>query len=147
MFSNCSALQTVPLFDTSNVTSMSTTFANCRILPEIPLSNTVLVTLIQGVFSSCYGLQELPALNFNGVASAANASGAFSSTQRLSKSAVTVLRFSHNYTSCKLSKIRLEEIFTNLPVVTGQTITISGNYGAATCDRTIATAKGWAVVG
>ena len=26
-----------------------------------------------------------------------------------------------------------------------QTVTITGNYGAATCDQTIATGKGWTV--
>lgn len=32
-------------------------------------------------------------------------------------------------------------MFSILPTVTGQTVTITGNYGASTCDTTIATAK------
>jgi len=40
----------------------------------------------------------------------------------------------------------LNEIFTNAPTVSGQTMTVTGNPGAATCDTSIATAKGWTVV-
>jgi hypothetical protein len=49
--------------------------------------------------------------------------------------------------SCKLSAAALDEIYTNLPTVVGQTITVTGNYGIAGDDPTIATAKGWTVTG
>lgn len=42
---------------------------------------------------------------------------------------------------------QLDDIFTNLPTVTGKTINITGATGAATCTRSIATAKGWSVTG
>ena len=48
----------------------------------------------------------------------------------------------------KLSAEELNRIFTRLPVAAGAySITIWGNPGAATCDRSIATAKGWTVTG
>jgi len=46
-----------------------------------------------------------------------------------------------------LSSAALNEIYTNLATVTGQTITVSGNYGTTGDDPTIATAKGWTVSG
>jgi hypothetical protein len=56
-------------------------------------------------------------------------------------------RFTFSVASCKLSATALNEIYTNLPTVTGQTITVTGNYGVATDNPAIATAKGWAVTG
>jgi hypothetical protein len=43
--------------------------------------------------------------------------------------------------------VALNEIFTGLPVVTGQTITVSNNFGTgeAGYNPSIATAKGWTV--
>lgn len=40
----------------------------------------------------------------------------------------------------------LNRIFTALPSVTAKSIDVRGNPGAATCDTSIATAKGWTVV-
>jgi hypothetical protein len=53
--------------------------------------------------------------------------------------------FTFSIANCKLSGTALNEIYTNLPTVSGQTITVTGNYGTATHDPTIATAKGWTV--
>ncbi|MEN6553969.1 MAG: leucine-rich repeat protein [Methanobacterium sp.] len=44
-----------------------------------------------------------------------------------------------------LDTTELDRILTALPVVTGKTINIASNPGSATCDPTIATAKGWTV--
>lgn len=47
-----------------------------------------------------------------------------------------------------LNAAELEDIFTNkLQTVSSATIYINNNPGASTCDRTIATAKGWTVTG
>jgi hypothetical protein len=51
--------------------------------------------------------------------------------------------------SCQLSATALNEIFTNLvnrTSTTSATITITGNFGAATANTSIATAKNWVVV-
>ena len=55
------------------------------------------------------------------------------------------LRFTFSVANAKMSASALNEMFSILPTVTGQTVTITGNYGASTCDTTIATAKGWTV--
>ena len=48
-----------------------------------------------------------------------------------------------SYTS--LDATALNTLFGDLPTLTGKTITITGCPGAATCDTSIATAKGWTV--
>jgi len=49
-----------------------------------------------------------------------------------------------SYTS--LDATALNTLFGDLPTLTGKTITIKGCPGAATCDTSIATAKGWTVI-
>jgi hypothetical protein len=49
-----------------------------------------------------------------------------------------------SYTS--LDATALNTLFGDLPTLTGKTITITGCPGAATCDTSIATAKGWTVI-
>ena len=46
-----------------------------------------------------------------------------------------------------LSASALNEIYTNLPTKTGQSLTVTGNWGTSGDDPTIATAKGWTVTG
>jgi len=48
---------------------------------------------------------------------------------------------SHN----SLDAAALNLLFGDLPTISGKTIKITGNPGTATCDTTIATAKGWTV--
>jgi hypothetical protein len=50
-----------------------------------------------------------------------------------------------SYTS--LGTAALNQLFTDLPTITSKTINITGTPGAATCTRSIATAKGWTVTG
>ena len=53
-----------------------------------------------------------------------------------------------SYQNCNLSPTELNRIFTNLSSTgSGKTVTITGNWGAAACDRSIATGKGWTVTG
>jgi hypothetical protein len=71
----------------------------------------------------------------------------FNSCNSLARIEASDFRFTFTVANCKLSAAALDEIYTNLPTVTGQTITVSGNYGIAGDDPTIATAKGWTVTG
>jgi len=47
----------------------------------------------------------------------------------------------------KLDAAALNTLFGDLPTITSKTIDITGNPGAATCTRSIATSKGWTVTG
>jgi hypothetical protein len=51
-----------------------------------------------------------------------------------------------SYASCELSATALDAIYTALGDGTGQTITVTPNWGTGTDDPSIATAKNWTVV-
>lgn len=102
---------------------------------------------MSGMFNGCSSLQSIPALNVSAVASSTNFSSMFSSCNNLARIQAKEFKYTFSVTNCKLSSAALNEIYTNLPVVTGQTITVTGNYGTTGDDPTIATAKGWTVTG
>jgi hypothetical protein len=151
MFSGCSSLQTIPPFPGSvaAVTTMASMFSGCSSLQTIPPfpGSVAAVTTMTGMFSVCSSLLAVPAMNMSGITSAASMSSIFNACPSLARAPVTGARFSFSVASCKLSAAALNEIFTGLPTVTGQTITVTGNYGInqAGYDPTIATAKGWTV--
>ncbi len=150
MFQNCSSLQTIPPFPGSvaAVSNMSNMFNSCSSLQTIPAfpGSVATVNNMTNMFNSCFSLQAIPAMSMSGVSSSANAL-AFVSSPQLARIPVTGMRFSFSVASCKLSAAALNEIFTGLPTVTGQTITVTGNYGVSQSgyNPTIATAKGWTV--
>ena len=145
MFLSCFSLQSVPLFNTAAVTNMSSMFQSCSSLQSVPLFNTAAVTSMSSMFNNCNSLQSVPALNVSAVSSAANFASMFATCSSISRIQAEEFNFSFSVASCKLSAAALNEIYTNLPTVVGQTITVTGNYGTATHDPTIATAKGWTV--
>ncbi len=147
MFYGCYSLQTVPLFNTSAVTSMSNMFNNCYSLQTVPLFNTAAVTNMGSMFSGCFSLQSIPAFNVSAITSSSNFGSMVNSCGNLARIQAKNFRFTFSVASCKLSATALNEIYTNLPTATGQTITVTGNYGTASDDPTIATAKGWTVTG
>jgi surface protein len=67
MFFNCISLQSVPLFDTVNVTNMSGMFVNCFSLQSVPLFNTQNVTNMSAMFQSCWSLKSVPLFNTQNV--------------------------------------------------------------------------------
>jgi len=60
MFRDCSSLQTVPLFDTASATSMSNMFNGCTSLQTVPLFDTSSVTNMSIMFYNCTSLQTVP---------------------------------------------------------------------------------------
>ena len=67
MFDGCTNLQTIPLLDTSSVTTMSSMFINCTNLTTIPLLDTSKVTNMGAMFSGCSNLTSIPQLNTSAV--------------------------------------------------------------------------------
>ena len=57
MFNGCK-FATVPLFDTSSVTSMFAMFYGCTSLTNIPLFDTSNVTTMRNMFFNCYNVQS-----------------------------------------------------------------------------------------
>ena len=131
MFGGYSSLTDVPLFNTAAVTNMSGMFLTCNTLIKIPLFVTSAVTNMQNMFSGCINLSTVPLLSTSSVTTG-NFATMFASCVNLSRAALSGTKFTISYASCKLSRTELESIFTYLGLGTGQTITITGNYGAAT---------------
>ena len=63
MFQYCSAITTIPLLDTSEVTDMSKMFYNCNSLQTIPAMDTSKVTTMTSMFENCTSLQTIPAMD------------------------------------------------------------------------------------
>ena len=147
MFAGCRSLIFVPAFDTPNVTNMASMFNSCSDIVRIPAFNTSSVTNFSAMFSGCTTLVEVPEFDMSTPTAASGYSTTFTNCTSLSRIRATGIRFSFTLANLKLSATALNEIYTNLPTVTGQTITVSGNYGVASDDPTIATAKGWTVTG
>ena len=146
MFNACSSLTSVPLFNTSAVTNMSNMFTNCSSLTSVPLFNTSAVTSMGSMFNGCSALTTIPAL-VSSVVTAAGLAGIFTSCVSLSSAPFSGTNQNISYANCKLSAAALNAIYTGLSSSgTGKTITVTGNWGTATHDPSIATAKGWTVV-
>jgi hypothetical protein len=144
MFYNCYSLQTVPLFNLAACTNATSMFQNCSSLQTVPLFNLAACTSATSMFQNCSSLQTVPLFN---LAACTNALQMFSSCPSLVKGVCSGTKTSISYTSNKLSATELNAIYTALATVVGQTITVTGNWGAATDNPTIATSKGWTVIG
>jgi hypothetical protein len=120
---------------------------NAKRIPPFP-SSTAGITNMNGMVTAMPNLQELPVINMAGAASGANGSlTSAQQSQSLKRMRISGMRFSFSLVNCQLSAVALNEIFDGLPVVTGQTITVTGNYGTSQSgyNPSIATAKGWTV--
>lgn len=143
-FNNCYALASIPLLNTALGTDFSYTFANCYSLASIPLLDTALGTDFSNMFNSCSSLVSVPLLD---TALGTSFSSMFANCYSLAKGAMFDTKANISYSGCKLGPAELNEVYTNLATVTAKTITVTGNWGAATADPSIATAKGWTVIG
>lgn len=72
-FRGCSNLSFVDSLNTSNVTTMSQTFQDCKLIKRIPLFNTEKVTTMYQLFSGCTNLKNVPQFDTK----ALNAYGSF----------------------------------------------------------------------
>ena len=148
IFYGCTSLREVPLFDFSSAGIMSAAFEKCRSLRTVPAFNTDSCYRIDRCFYDCLSLTVLPALNLANISSSGYMVDITTRTPSLNRSHMSGARYYQYYKDCPLSAAAINEIFTNLGTAAGtQTITITNCPGAATCDRSIATAKGWTVVG
>jgi surface protein len=151
LFGSCNSLEELDLsgLNVSNVTNMNSTFSNCLSLRKINLTgwNTSAVTNASNLFSFCNTLQEIPDLNLSGVTTITSAAFCVSANS-LTRMRATGINVSVNISQCMLGANSLNEVYSNLSANgTGKTITVTGNYGTASDDPSIATAKGWTVTG
>ena len=158
MFAGCISLTTVPLLNTVSVTAFGFMFQNCSSLVTVPSFNTAAATgttAFTSMFNGCTSLQYIPSINYNvtAITTSASYTNMFATCSSLSRidgvsgSGVTGPKFSFSVANCKLSGTNLDALYTWLPIVSTQIITVTGNYGTATDTPSIATGKGWTVTG
>jgi hypothetical protein len=139
--------------NTSQVTNFTSMLAGCFSLEYIPNFDTSAGVTFTTMMASTISLGQTPILNLNGASAGSTAANAGPLVGMMPPYARTGTmlntRRSISYANMVLSGTELNSIFTNLADVTGigATITITNNWGSATCDRTIATSKGWTVIG
>lgn len=63
MFQGCSKLKSIPNFNLSNIKNMSYTFYGCSSLEKIPNLDTSNITNVNRIFVGCSSLKEIPPLN------------------------------------------------------------------------------------
>jgi len=145
MFNNCYSLTSVPLYDFAGPTDISSIFANCYSLTSLPTFDTTTITNVGSMCLGCYCLEEIPAWNLS---AATTYTAAFNNIGSLSRFRATGMNASFSIASNNLSGTALDEVYTNLSATgAGKTITVTGNWGTATDNPSIATAKGWTVTG
>ena len=148
MFYVCYNLEVAPEFDLSMCTSAFRMFRDCLNLKKVgKISNTTNVTSFGDIFYNCLSLNEIPEMDCNGITTAVGFSTAFLNCNSVIKFNATNLKYTFSVASNKLSSTALNDLYTSLPTVTGQTLTVTGNWGTATDNPSIATAKGWTVTG
>jgi surface protein len=142
MFSGCSSLQSVPLFNTISVTSMPSMFLNCTSLQSVPAFNTTNVTTLNSMFQGCVSLNQAEIIATN----VTNIATIFTAVNSLQRFIATGLTRGVVLSNNLMSATEINNFFTSLGTASGaQTIVVTGNPGAATCDVTIATLKGFTV--
>lgn len=151
LFNSCYSLEELDLsgWDVSSVTNMNGIFASCFSLRDLNITgwDTSAVTNATNMFASCFALDKIPALNLSAVNTITGQAFCGSSSS-LTRMQATGINVSVNVANCMFGAAALNEIYTNLSNSgAGKTITVTGNYGTASDDPSIATAKGWAVTG
>jgi hypothetical protein len=149
LFTNCSSMTTFPQLDTAVCTSMTNAFNGCATLRTVSFTSTAAAQNVSSMFLNCFSLESVVNLDFSAVNSAANIASFVAGCYRLCQ-----LKFLAGkgpaWTWTLIGQIDvagINDIYTQLPVVSGQTITVTNVAGTLTDDPTIATAKGWTVTG
>jgi hypothetical protein len=141
----CPSLLNPPLFNTAQGTTFRFFYLFNTSLQSIPLYNVSLGQDFTSFCESCVSLQSVPALNFTAATNLGSLLFTCASMSRIQ--ATFPANLDINLASRALGPAALNEIYTNLPTASGspRTITVTGNWGTAAHDPTIATNKGWTV--
>lgn len=150
MFYDCQSLVTAKpyVFPATAPLTVLGMYWLCSSLVAPPAISIAAATSAQILYQACALLTEIPAINLSGVTSAAGLTGIFATSTYIKRVKAFGSKYSISVAGCNMQAAELNEFFTNLgtAAIAAQTITITGNPGAATCDQTIATAKGYTVV-
>jgi surface protein len=137
-------LKELPNWDTSSGTDLRNfAYANIRAtsMPAYDLSSA---TNLTNAFRNMPQMRVVPAIN---IPSSATATDIFRDSFGMDRIEAVGIGQTTSVYNCNLGEDNLNYFFDNLATVSGKTVAIGLNPGTATCDRTIATAKGWTVSG
>ena len=150
MFQQCYSLQSVNLPNLPNLTTATSMFLYCYALQSVNLPNLSNLTTATGMFLYCYALQSVNLPNLPNLTTATNMFGTtvesacLRSLRRLVTPDITI-GFALQYGAVQAEEINA--LFTSLGTASGaQTIDVRNQPGSATCDTSIATAKGYTVL-
>jgi hypothetical protein len=142
---SCTGLTSFPAISLPLATNLNNAWQSCTGLTSFPAISLPLATNLAGAWFSCTGLTSFPAISLR---LAANLSGAWQSCTGLTSFHATGINTNFSVSLAALSGAALDNIYTNLPIVTTpQAITVTGNPGTTSDNPSIATSKGWTVVG
>lgn len=149
-FNSCYSLEevTFPSGSLASVTNITQLFRSCYSIRKIEFpsgSLTGSANSLANTFDSCSSLEEIifPSGGLANVTS--STSSAFASCYNLRRIQNCAIKISFTLANCSIGATELDEIYTALPTITSQTITVTGNHGTDADTPTIATAKGWTV--
>ena len=143
MFIGCYDLAVVGTVDVRGVPDLSQMFYECRALRKISLITSAATTNLETMFRFCHNLEEVEFSDCSGVTDTTTMFIYTASLRSLIMPGLTVgLDISGN----NMSADALNAFFTAAGNANGvQNFNVSNNPGAATCDTSIATAKGYTV--
>jgi hypothetical protein len=134
-----------------SLTTATEAFYECYSINKLPhIQNLTNVTNTTGMFFNCRGVKEYGSMDWKSVTNTggtATTTRMFYQNWSLSRCQITGITATVSFESCSLGATALNEIYTNLGPGAGKTIVVTGNWGTAADDPTIATAKGWTVTG
>ena len=170
----CTALQKIDVtnWNVSNVTTFANAFVGCNALTEFNMGswNLAKCTSTLQMFQDCFCLRKtgianlsLPVCtntqamfnNCNALAStgtinlsaSTNCTNMYQNCYNLKTTGLSGINASISFLNASLSGSELNNLYYGLSAqpTSGKTITVTGNYGIATHNVTIATAKNWTV--
>jgi len=149
MFNSCNSLKKLNIgnWTLTNLLNASAAFSGCQTIQDFGITslNFPACTNVSSMFESCFSLPILGTIN---VSTATNAGSLCNNCNSLKSAGFTGINATTSFANCMLSATELNAIYTALSVTgAGKTITVSGNFGTANDDPTIATAKDWTVSG
>jgi surface protein len=149
MFNSCYSLRNLDIggWVLTKLSNASAAFSGCQTIQDLGVAalDLPVVTNMSSMFENCYSLSTLGAMDVSSATSAGNlCNNCFS----LKQASFVGINATTSFANCMLSATELNAIYTSLSANgTGKTITVTGNYGTASDDPSIATAKGWTVTG
>ena len=132
---NCWSLEKAPTFsNSSGVTSITTMLQYCKSITTIP--NYVFGSIVSNMntpFGYMDSLQMMPNIS---VGTAYTSTANFVLNSYSLKRMLMPLRFTFSVANAKMSAEALNEMYSILPTVTNQTVTVTDNYGATSTPIT-----------